>query len=518
MNDAWKHWEGQVVDAKFHLRQYLGGSQRSAVFLTEPVGQETGKVAIKLILIDPASAELQLYRWKEAAKLSHPHLIRLFQVGRCHLDNMSLLYAVMEYAEEDLSQVLPQRPLTSEEARAMLETALETLTYLHGQGLVHGGLKPSNIMAVEDQVKLSSDAVCEITESTAGTAPPTPYDPPEAASGRASTAADVWSLGMTLAEVLTQQLPVLDESRQEAVLPETLPEGFDSIVQQCLRRDPLQRPTVQDVMDRLHGRPAPEKNVAKTPAKSTENIKKVAEKRPDTYLAKPTPPARVVAAQKPPVAKRRSAVPAVAIAVALVVLLGGWSLLRNRNKTQQTLSSSSSDSPSSSIDQPTAPSAPSAPSESPSAAAPPAGSKPNAARPERNVGNQEQPGGATPAPAPRQSAAPSADAARGPSPGPAHGAVIDQPLPDVSRSARDSIRGTLRVSVKVHVDAAGHVTDAALDSPGPSRYFADQALKTARKWTFQPGKANGESVPSEWMLRFEFRNTDTKVIPEQTSP
>ncbi|HEY1866493.1 MAG TPA: energy transducer TonB, partial [Candidatus Acidoferrales bacterium] len=90
--------------------------------------------------------------------------------------------------------------------------------------------------------------------------------------------------------------------------------------------------------------------------------------------------------------------------------------------------------------------------------------------------------------------------------------------PDISRSARDSIRGTLRVSVKVHVDAAGRVTDAELDSAGPSRYFADQALKTARKWTFQPGKANGASVPSEWILRFEFRNTNTKVIPEQTSP
>jgi TonB family protein len=96
--------------------------------------------------------------------------------------------------------------------------------------------------------------------------------------------------------------------------------------------------------------------------------------------------------------------------------------------------------------------------------------------------------------------------------------VIEQPLPEVSRSARESIRGTLRVSVKVHVDPTGRVTDAELDTPGPSKYFAGQALKAARKWVFQPGKIDGASVPSEWTLQFEFRNTDTTVVPVGTSP
>ena len=43
MTELWKHWEGQVVDGQFHLRQYLGGSGESAVFLTEYAAGEPQK-------------------------------------------------------------------------------------------------------------------------------------------------------------------------------------------------------------------------------------------------------------------------------------------------------------------------------------------------------------------------------------------------------------------------------------------------------------------------------------------
>ncbi len=90
MPEAWKQWEGQVVNGEFHLRQYLGGSEHSTVFLTEHRKQKLQKAAIKLVPADPGNAELQLSRWRLAAKLSHPHLIRLFQMGRCQLGNMGL--------------------------------------------------------------------------------------------------------------------------------------------------------------------------------------------------------------------------------------------------------------------------------------------------------------------------------------------------------------------------------------------------------------------------------------------
>ena len=100
----------------------------------------------------------------------------------------------------------------------------------------------------------------------------------------------------------------------------------------------------------------------------------------------------------------------------------------------------------------------------------------------------------------------------------AKGEVLDQVLPEVSQKARDTIRGRVRVGIKVHVDPAGAVSNAELDSPGPSKYFAELALQAARKWAFTPPEVGGKSVASEWSLYFVFSQNDTKVTPTQTAP
>src|SRR5207247_10274104 len=79
--------------------------------------------------------------------------------------------------------------------------------------------------------------------------------------------------------------------------------------------------------------------------------------------------------------------------------------------------------------------------------------------------------------------------------------VLQEVMPEVSEKARDTIRGAVRVGVRIHLDPAGNVTGAELESPGPSRYFADLALKAARRWQFAPGKVDGQYVPSAWRGR-----------------
>jgi len=74
------------------------------------------------------------------------------------------------------------------------------------------------------------------------------------------------------------------------------------------------------------------------------------------------------------------------------------------------------------------------------------------------------------------------------------------------------------VSVRVAVDPAGAVVGATLDSPGPSRYFANLALQAARGWEFEPPNVDGRDISSEWILRFDFQNTGTKVIATQAVP
>ena len=98
------------------------------------------------------------------------------------------------------------------------------------------------------------------------------------------------------------------------------------------------------------------------------------------------------------------------------------------------------------------------------------------------------------------------------------GKVVQQFLPDASQKSRGTIRGKVRVSVKVHVDESGRVTEAAFDAPGPSQYFADRTLEAAKLWLFAPAKMDGHNVPSEWVLRFEIDPSAINVYPAQTTP
>jgi TonB family protein len=255
MPEAWKKWEGQVVNEEFPLLRYLGGSERSAVFLTKRTDREPQEVAIKLILANAENPELQVSWWELAAKLSHPHLLRLFQTGHCDIEGTQLLYAVTEYAEESLSQILPSRPLTPEEARDTLRPLLDVLAYIHAKGFVHGHIKPANVMAVGDLIKVSSDGLCGVGESSRVLGATNGYAAPEIADGAGmAPAADVWSLGVTLVEALTQNRPVwTGAERAELVLPETLP--FFDIASHCLRRNPQQRWTVPEIAERLNQAP-----------------------------------------------------------------------------------------------------------------------------------------------------------------------------------------------------------------------------------------------------------------------
>ena len=81
-----------------------------------------------------------------------------------------------------------------------------------------------------------------------------------------------------------------------------------------------------------------------------------------------------------------------------------------------------------------------------------------------------------------------------------------------------TISGTLRVPVRLSVDANGNVTDATLESPGPSKYFAGKSLEAARHWKFKPAQVGGIAVPSTWSLEFQYKQSGINVVPERTTP
>ena len=421
----WQQWQGQVV-GNFTLLQYLGGSPDRAVFLTNRNGN---KAAIRLVRADSDKARLLVSRWKQCAELSHPHLLRVFETGEARIKSTPVAYAVMEFADEDLSQLLPLRAMTTDEAKEMIRDVSSALSYLHGKNLVHGSVRPANIRAIGDQIKLANESVLPAGEHDYPKSQASVYDAPERAAAGATPAGDVWSLGMTLVESLTRRTP----AQSEPVLREVLSDPFDKIAWNCLQHDPERRWRIDDILAAL-------KPTTPEPTKKSQAPVRPAAPYHDQSEAD----------QKPGWGKWV----AIAAVVLLIAVLVVPRMLRRGNQT-----ASRSETAPSTV-------------------------------------------------APVAATAPSTTSADAP------GAVLNQVLPNPSASARHTIQGTIRVRVRVSVDASGSVTATSFESRGPSAYFARISSEAAREWKFTPPRVNGQSSASQWVIRFEFRRTETKAIPE----
>jgi TonB family protein len=461
MNENFKRWEGRTVDGRFPLQSYLGGSDHSAVYLTIRQGGagDSEKAVIKLIPADAADAEKQLLRWKAACEPSHPNLIRIFEAGRCELDGLDLLYVVEKYAEENLSQILPERALTAEETRGMLPPLLRALQYLHERGFVHGHIQPSNILAIADQVKLSSDTLAEAAGRSGSAI--SAYDPPEAATGAISTASDVWQLGMTLVEVLTQHLPDWDRGRPNAPQVPAIPAPFREIAEHCLQVDTGKRWKVEQILGRL-GSDGPVSMSTSAQGKTIASASAI-----------PAPP-------------KASAKWPYVLALAGLVAVAFFLIAR--------------------------PKPPSPPAEDQSPQAQQSATAENTQAANSQSG-QVAPR-AEPKPSPLTPEEAKADDERAPANAHESG-VVRRVMPQISPSARRTIQGTIKVRVKAEVDPAGNVTETKLESGGPSRYFSRLALEAAREWKFAPAQA-GESGAREWTLQFAFSRARTEVSAVRT--
>ena len=514
MSDVWTSWQGHVIDGVFPLGRYLGSSDHSGVFLTELRAREPSEVAIKLVPGDPELAESQLAEWNTAAGLAHPHLLRLLQTGRCQLDGQLYLYAVMEYADQTLAQLLRHRALTEEEVRELLLPTLSALAFLHNRHLVQGQLKPANILVVGDQLKLASDTIRRVTEAGARSNMTSVYDPPEARDGAYSAAGDIWGLGVSLFEALTRSPPSgLDERRGVVALPRDFSPTFHEIVARCLSRRPYDRPKVTELEAWVHGQSAgPAPVGVSQPAPAAESItsdkaptsgreptsdKAPASNRAPTSDSAPSgatvSESATESAQRPVVSaavsegaaqqswrwrsilrvileaaaqqswRWRSLAPVILGAVVLLVL--GWAGVRVFG-THRTHTPPAPQAPRDTLSQTPGAPAPVAPEgRSPVPAFSPSSTKPN-----------------------------QVEAAASP-------AVIHEEIPNIPKGARRTIHGHIRVSVRLIIDKDGSVFAALVDDPGPSRYFRRLAIEAAKKWTFTPADTEAQRLA---LVRFTF--------------
>jgi serine/threonine protein kinase len=552
MSEAWNKWIGQVVDHKYQLQQFLGTTDHSVVFLAEFHDPELCQATIKFISADFGDKEQQLAAWKEAAQLNHPHLIRIFGAGACRIEEMDLLYVAMEHAEENLGQVLPHRALVDEETQEMLSSIVDVLVYLHDRDLVHGHVRPSNVLATGDLLKLSSDTIVPAGQVREMRRERSPYDAPELPAAAYTPAADMWSLGVTLVEALTQQPAVLPfNENADPIIPSTVRDPYLEIVQYTLRRNPRLRCDIVQLAEQLNPAAAEAKAVAAVAgarvsgAAASTSAGAMTMPPPARTAPPPMSPLTVPLSNEPavPLAKLppapamdsertrpqyQAAAPATIQSVELpsyvIPLFAGALLvialivlpfaLRHRTKSDSSnvVPTTGAGSSTQAVAGQLASSAstvapPKLPTPKPAAELPPTKATPPAALtlpPATAPSRSEEP-----TTAPNVNSSGSVQGT---------GEPLDKVTPTASAKALSSIHGTVRVGVVVHVDAAGNVTSATLDNAGPSRYFADLSLKAARQWVFTAPEANGRSAPSDWKIQFNYTQSGVQMSSQQLTP
>jgi TonB family protein len=552
MSEPWTRWQGHLINGLFSLGRYLGSSDHSGVFLTMSAARYPTDLAIKLVPVNRARAESLLPRWKRAGGLAHPHLMRLLEWGGCQLDGLPFLYLVMEYADQTLAQLLPQRALTEDEAREMLDPILDVLAFLHGRGLVQGQLKPANILVVGDQLKLASDTIRLGTEGVTSTDVASVYDPPEIRYGTRSTAADIWALGISLTEALTRREPTgLGENGNPVVLPGDLSPALRDVVTRCLSRRPENRPSAAQLIAWVQRQstgslpaatvqtatlgapgpstPGPSTPQASTPQASTPQASTPQASTPERSAPEPSAPERSAPERSAPErsAPERSA----------------------PEPSAPELSAPELSAPEPSAPEPSAP-APAPPQVVPQTAAvaeaaPPqvipqaarfavmlavatlalgwvgvrvlrTGRTPGPPAPVQTSGASRSvsaSGAAAPnaghVPAPHSAVSTASPAGRGATTGPL---ALHEVIPQVPVSARRTIHGHVKVWVRVIIDSDGTVFAAVADRAGPSRYFERLAVEAAKNWTFPPASTASRRL---MQVRFDFTRdgTTARAVP-----
>lgn len=255
---SWPQLQGRIVGDGYRLVRYLDGTETSGRFeakLDEPESRNApaGRAMVQLFALTPRQAKERLELWRTFQLLNRPELLKILASGTADWPDLHFDYLVTELPDESLAGVLQDRPLDEEEARQVLESVAAALVLMHDRQCVHASVQPANIYAVGDAIKLSVATVQHPGASDI-LAEPSDYQAPEVSSFAFSPASDSWSLGVTLFQTLTRELPGDDALERAA----TMHAPFSEVLKHTLEPIAAKRWTARQILDSLSA-PAPER-------------------------------------------------------------------------------------------------------------------------------------------------------------------------------------------------------------------------------------------------------------------
>jgi serine/threonine protein kinase len=230
-------------------------------------------VALKLFSPQLAEGEGRERFIKEArvvGQISHPNIIALHDMGI--EESTSTPYLVMEYIEgQPLERLIDKGSIPFPRACAWIADVAVALGVAHRKGIIHGDVKPANILITEDgRIKLTDFGMARLASRDAKDTPllgtPAYWCPEQILGKPQDNRSDIFSLGVVLYEMITGSRPFDADSLQgicarvmsSTPLPPSqtnpsLPLGLNELVLSCLEKDPARRrSSAEDLADDLY--------------------------------------------------------------------------------------------------------------------------------------------------------------------------------------------------------------------------------------------------------------------------
>lgn len=277
---------GEIAGNRFRILEFLGEGGMGEVYRAEDLELDR-PVALKTLRPGLAADERLLRQLKQetytAQRVTHRNVCRIFDLFRHDAGGgRTVIFITMELLPgETLAQrIRRQGRIPLREALPIAAQIAHALDAAHQAGIVHRDLKSGNVLMTnapdgsERAVITDFGLACGAQEidapATGQVAGTLAYAAPEQLSGGAATvAADLYSFGVLLFEMVTGQLPFpagpLQESRDRRLQPPPSPRGlvpdlapqWDAAIRACLQPDPARRPAgAEAVLRQLRSDPA----------------------------------------------------------------------------------------------------------------------------------------------------------------------------------------------------------------------------------------------------------------------